>query len=709
MSIIQTIREKGAVITITVLAIALIGFILMDSGRTGLFGGGVPTVIGEVNGEDIEVNEFNNKVMEIEQQYPNTTGSQRNQIVETVWEQMVAEKIVEDQFEKLGITFTPREMSAVMFSDAAPQQLKQAFTNPETGEYDVEQAKQWWAQTKSNRNEEQRNAIVSQIIEPMRLNSLYTKYTSMLAASVYQPKWVKEKVAEETNTAAEISYVAVPFSVVGDSAVKVTDSDIKNYLQKHKGEYEQDGGLRISYVSFSAAPNSADSARVENAVSELKPAFEADTNALFFLGRNASVIPYFNGYTPADQIQVPFADSIKALPVGGVFGPYLDGKNYVLAKKVDAKVLPDSVRVRHILLGTIDPQTQQPLLPDTAAARLADSISAAIAGGASFNELEQKYSTDMAAKQQNGVMTFDILTIQSEGFAREFGDFILNSNGLAKDVVKTQFGYHYIEILERINPGPAYKIAYLAREIVPGDETINDANTAAVKLSGNANSVASFQKYAADNGLTVIDVPGVVAENDYQLGGLDDARQIVKWAFEAKEGDVSSPFTVKDNFVVAIVNKKIEAGLPSVEEARPMVETFVRNHKKAAQIIDKLNKPASLEAASKVYGTPVLTTGEDSTLTFQAQIINGIGNEPKIAGAAFHKEFQTRVSPPIEGNTGVFVIKTNRIFKKEPLPEEVLKQQAAARLNATIQSVVGQSFESLKKAANVKDYRSTFY
>jgi peptidyl-prolyl cis-trans isomerase D len=188
MSIIQTIREKGAVIVIAVIAISLIGFILMDSmsGTKNMFGGDNST-LGVVNGEKIELETFNEKVKETEQQYPNSGSAQRNQISQSVWDQLVAEKIVEDQFKKLGITFTPKEMSSIMFSEEAPQQLKQAFTNKETGQYDIEQAKQWWAQTKKNKNEEQRNAIISQVIDPMRLNSLYTKYTSMISGSIYHP------------------------------------------------------------------------------------------------------------------------------------------------------------------------------------------------------------------------------------------------------------------------------------------------------------------------------------------------------------------------------------------------------------------------------------------------------------------------------------------------------------------------------------------
>jgi len=711
MSIIQTIREKGAVIVIALIAISLIGFILMDSMSSGrsIFGNNNTSTLGVVNGEKIDLNTFNDKVKEIQQQYPDAGSSQNNQIMESVWNQMVAEKVVDGQFEKLGITFTPDEMSSIMFSNDAPQTLKQAFTDKQTGQYDIEQAKQWWAQTKKNKNEEQRNAIISQVIDPMRLNSLYTKYTSLIAASMYQPKWLTKEMSVEKNQFANISYVAVPYTAISDSAVKVTDNDIQNYLDNHKAKYQQEAGRIISYVSFSAAANAADSARILQSLKDLKPEFAADSNAKFFLGRNSSAVPFFDGYIPKSKLQVPNKDSIIDLPNGGVFGPYEDGKNFVLAKKIDTKIMPDSIECRHILLGTVDPQTQQPLMDDSTAHRIADSIATAIKGGANFDSLEVKYSTDQAAKQQNGVMTFDLMTIQSENFSKEFADFLLNDKGETKKVVKTQFGWHYIEILDKKNPEPTYKIAYMAKEIAPSDQTINAANTAAIKLSGMAKDEKSFNDYVAKNGLKKVTVPVEVKENDYQLGALQDARPVIKWAFDAKEGQVSDPFAIKDDYVVAIVDKKLKKGLPDVNTARPMVEGVVMNMKKADEIKKKLNNPTTLEAAAAPYHLQVLTSGADSTLTFDAKIINGIGNEPRVAGAAFDKEYQTKVSPAFAGNTGVFVIKVNSVSSKPVVSPEIEKIQMNEELNKNIQSALGQSFQALKKIADIKDNRSRFF
>jgi peptidyl-prolyl cis-trans isomerase D len=376
---------------------------------------------------------------------------------------------------------------------------------------------------------------------------------------------------------------------------------------------------------------------------------------------------------------------------------------------ISSKILPDSIKCRHILLGTINPQTQQPLLSDSVAHRIADSIALAIKGGANFDSLNIKYSTDEVAKRENGVMTFDITTIQGDGFAKEFGDFLLNDNGETKKVVKTQFGWHYIEILDKKDFQPAYKIAYMAKEIVPSDETINAANTAAIKLSGIAKDQKSFNDYVAKNGLNKVDVPNVVKENDYQLGGLQDARQVVKWAFGAKEGQVSEPFGIKDDYIVAILDRKVKEGVLDVNTARPIVESIIKNMKKADEIKKKLNNPATLEAAAAAYNLQVQNSGADSTLTFDAQIINGIGNEPKVAGAAFNKAYQSKPSPAFAGNTGVFVIKVNSVSSKPAPSSDILNLQKNEEINRNIQAALGQSFNALKEIADIEDNRSKFF
>jgi peptidyl-prolyl cis-trans isomerase D len=718
MSIIQSIRDKGAAIVIVVIALSLIGFLLMDarSGTGRLFGGN-SRVIGSVNGKDIEMEEFNALVKISEGQYQNM--GPREQIMQRVWDQMVGEKVIMEEINKLGLTYSPQEFSANILSENAPPALKQAFSDPETGQYDIEKARQWLREMKRNKNAEQREMINTQIIDPMRLNTLYTKYTSMIAGSIYIPAWMLAKENEESKSYATISYVAIPYSDISDSAIKVTDADIENYIEKNILKYKEEAGRMISYVSFSTTPNQKDSILAKSSLLALKNSFASDTNPKAFVSRNLSAINYADIYVPQAKLQSPAKDSIIALPDGGVYGPYIEGGNYVLAKKVSTKILPDSIKCRHILIGTADRQTGQPTLADSIAKQRIDSIENAIKGGANFDSLEAIYSTDEAAHKDKGVMTFDLESIQGENFAKEFADFLLNDNGETKKTVKTQFGWHYIEILEKKNPGPADKVAYMAKEIVASDETINSANIAATKFSGMARDEKAFDKYVKENGLNKISVPTTVRENDYQVGSLQDARDIVKWAFTAKEGEVSEPIGLKEQYVVAVVTDKIEKGLPDAKTARPMVESIIRNKKKAEQIVKKLGKPATLDAASAVFKKEVLTTGNDSTLTFNAFIINGVGSEPKVAGASFNKQYMQKVSPPIEGNTGVFVIKVNSINQRPADLPEIEAQKKSARINEMIQGGQGQmrpgsgalngSFSSLKKMADIEDKRSKFF
>lgn len=706
MQIIQKIREKGAAIVIVVIALSLIGFILMDAnlGMSRNAAGSMES-LGKVNGKKISRAEFDAKVKMIEEQYGGrVSGGQSNMIRQNAWDQMVFEKVAETEFEKLGIAFTSKELTATMFSDDAPQSLKQAFTDKATNQYDLNKVQQWWANAKKSKGE-QRDAIETQVIEPMKLQAMYNKYSGMIAASAYYPTWMKDKEANEAKTFAAISYVAVPYSTIADSTVKVSDEDILDYIGKRKAMYKQEGGRQIAYVGFSSNPSAADSAAALQAVANLKTAFEADTTPQSFISRNSSAKDYEDVYLPKAKLPAAQKDTLALLPQGVVYGPYFDGKNYVLAKKIKTRMLGDSIKCRHILLGTTDRESGQQLMSDSAAKQKADSIQLAIQGGASFDELEAKYSTDKAAHQEKGVMTFDVATIQNpNGFAPEFAAFLLNEKGETKKVVKTNFGWHYIELMQVINPGPAYNIAYMAKDVAPSEETIRDANAKANNLAAAAKNLKAFDDYAAKNKLQKMDGFNLVKENDYSVGALQDARQLVSWAYKAKEGDVSEPFTIGDQFVVGVLAKVVPEGLPDAKTARPMVESLVRNHKKAEQIKTKLTASPTLESAAAAYpGLQVSAAGADSSLVFSSSIINGIGSEPKVIGASFDKANQAKASGPIEGVNGVYVLKVNSTGTKNVDAPAVDKTKAMA------QQLSYGWFEALKKLADVKDERSKVF
>jgi peptidyl-prolyl cis-trans isomerase D len=712
MQIIQNIREKGAAIMVALLALTLIGFILMDAkqGSSKLFSG-VTKDVGSVNGEDINYDYFAKKVTQAEaqaeQQYgQKPTGPQAAQIRNQVWEQIVAEKIFYSEAEKLGINFTSKELSSILSSNSPENPLMQDknMIDPATGALDQSKVKEALSTIKKAKGE-QFESIENQIVEPQKIGSISQKYMALLNASAYYPTWMKEKDARESKKMATISYVAVPYNVISDSTIKVTDAEVEKYVAANKGLFKQEAGRKISYVTFSQLPNAADSANTLQAIAVLKEKFQADNNPRTFLAINASAIPYDSGFRKKSSIPTTMLDSITKLPQGTVYGPYVDGGKYVLAKILGSKSTADSAKARHILIGTVDPQSGAMLMSDSAAKVKADSILKAIRGGANFAAMASQFSTDQGSKDKGGLY---------ESFAYgqmvpEFNDFCFGKPVGTMDVVKTQFGYHIIEALGTKGSSPVYKVAFMAKDIFASEATINTASNEATKAAGEK-TAAKLDAYLKAKGLNKISFPQTIKENDFSIGQLQDARGLVRWAFEAKQGDVSEPFSIGDNFVVATVDKVLAEGTQDAATARPMAENSIKNEKKAAEITKKLGASPTLESAAAAYNQQVQIAGADSSLTFNAQLINGIGYEPKLIGAAFNPANQTKVTAPITGKSGVYVMKVNSITDKAADTPEAAEALKKERLSALRSQAAGNWFEGgLKKSAKITDKRSTYY
>jgi peptidyl-prolyl cis-trans isomerase D len=712
MQIIQTIRDKGAAVVIAVIAISLIGFLLMDAkpGSSTSFFSANNNTIGKVNGESIDRVEFEKKV-----KYADDMGKQQAQqsgrpapdlaqVREQVWNQMVAEKVFFKEAQKLGIDFTSKELSAILNSNdqSNPFMREQGMIDPATGKLDPSKVQQAITNIKKFKGE-QAEMMDLQLVEPQKLTSISSKYFALLNASAYNPGWMQEKNTKETKSFANISYVAVPYNVISDSTITVTDAEIDAYVAKHKNQFKQEAGRMISYVAFSQLPNGNDSAKAKELISGLKAGFAAEDNVQSYLARNGSVVDYDSNYLPKSKISSSMVDSIAKVGNGNVYGPYVDGGNYVLAKMMGSKSLPDSVKARHILIPTVDPQSGQPIAIDSVAKKQADSIFNAIKGGASFAALAAQFSSD-GSKDKGG----DLGTFGYGAMVPEFNDFCFNKPVGAKDVVRTQFGYHIIEIMSQKGTSPAYKIAFMAKEILPSDATINTANNNATKLSAQKGG-KDLEAYIAKNGLQKVSWPSIIKENDFSVGQLQDARQLVRWVFEAKTGDVSEPFTIGDQFVVATVDKVQSEGTQDAKAARAMVEGVVRNKKKATTIIAKLGATPTLETAAAAYSKQVENAGADSSITFGSQIIPNVGPEPKVIGASFNAAYQTKVSAAIEGNNGVYVIKVNSIGTKAADTPEAIAQQQKQQTDALRNQAAAGWFEGLKNQATIKDSRSKIY
>ncbi len=707
MSFIQTIREKYAALVIGVIALSLVGFILMDAfvGRGKGIGSKTAGNVGKVNGQKIEKNDFEKRIS-LQQAMYGAQSPQREQLINTVWDQTIDETVMNQEYDKLGMQISRNELTDILFGANPPQWLSQQFTDQQTGQFDANKAKQYFAQIKKQKNNPNAEMFQEAYLTPTINQALRLKYMALLSESSYVPKWMAEKTLADQNAVARFSYVTVPYTTVSDSAVKVTDDDIKDYINKHKEVFKQDEASRsVSYVAFNASPSAADSAKTLAQINTMRTDFAVATDPEAYLARVGTENPYYNGFTLGSKLQVPNADSIKKLADGQIFGPYIDGVNYSLAKMVGRRSMPDSVKVRHILIKT--GEKGQQTFPDSIAKNRIDSISKAAKSGADFNALVLKYSDDQGSKNTKGEYTFT--SQQFSTLSKEFAETAFYGTTGDKKVVKVEnqaySGYHYIEILEQKKIETAYKIAYLAKPIEASQETINNANNLAAQFAANNRDVKQFEENAAKQNLPVLTVTDI-KQNDYQVAALGNSRQFVRWVYESKEGDVSEPQEIGDKYIVAVITGVSDKGLMSVAKARPTAEPLIMNEKKAQQIISaKFKGGNTIEQIAQAAGVSVMHA---DSVGFAQPIIPNLGQETKIAGAAFNKSMVGKISDPIAGNTGVFVIKDESI---SALPNTNMDVEGLRRQLETQQKQMGgyRSIQALKKAADVKDNRFDFY
>ena len=716
MSIIQDIREKYAKLTVAVIAIALLGFVLTDyfSSKARSGGGMGSTVVGRVNGKKIDDKDFRRKV-EItqnnlsQQGYPSDMAF--SQALEQMWNQEVERIVLQEQYDKLGIVVGKKELNDLLYGPQ-PSSIAQQYLMPQGQPYDPTQVLQTVTQIRKQGTAEQKNQL-NELLEYIVQERLKEKFNAMLANSSNQPRWRVEKQIADNSQVANISYVSESYASQPDSLYKVEDKEIADYVSKHKTQFKQKESRSINYVTFSAAPSSADSLEVKKRLNELRPAFDSTNNIELYLA-GEGVSNFYDGYKSGSQIQSAFKDSITRLPIGGIYGPFLENGNFVLAKLLGAKQMPDTVKVRHILIGTMqrDPQSGQmyPIRDTTTAYKLCDSIRNEIAKGSNFDSLCLKFSDDPGKNDQQGNFTGGVYdNVPSGQMVPTFNDFIFLNPPGSKGIVKTTYGYHYIEVLSHKGSGMGYKIAELPKEIIASQETDNAALNAANSFFGDSpdqqaydNTYEQKLKPQGKQKGVATDIKPVSSD----IRGLGSSRTLVRNIYEAKKGEVIRPERVGDNYVVAVVTEVFEDGTQGVNTARPLVEPILRNKKKAQALITKIGKITTLEAASAAMGGKQIE-GADSLRISNSPVL---GYEPRVIGAAFNPNNKGKVVPEaIEGVNGVYVVRVDSTGATAVMEGSVTERRQADYTRMKQATYPYILINTLKEAATIKDNRAKRY
>ncbi|WP_299396474.1 SurA N-terminal domain-containing protein [uncultured Gelidibacter sp.] len=714
MAVLNKIRQRS-IFLIAIIAMALFAFVLSDLFRNSSAFGPQDT-IATINGTDIKRDEFMGNVENLQRQMgPSATATQT---MNRVWEQEVRRAVLETQFEDLGLTVEKDQMRNLLRNSFSSYP---EFTN-EVGMFDENRLNEFIANLKAISPERaplgnfqinyaewvnNENAIAVGAKEQAYFNMIKAGVGATLAEAEV------EYNLESANV--DVKFVNVPYTSIDDSAVKVSKSEISDYIKKHSKKYEVEASRDINFVQFveSASVEDETSAknnvvalldtRVEyNEVSKLNDTvvgFKATKDIEGFINANSDV-KYNNSFLTKSSLPDVAQDSIFNLSVGQYYGPYKDNNMFKITKLVEERFMPDSVKSRHILIPFVgsraaDAETVQ---TEAQAKATADSLVAVIRGNRSkFVDLLD-FSIDKVSNEKEGVLDW----YAYNSMVPEFRDYTFENNKGDLGVVKTDFGFHVVEILDQKAKTRMVKVATLAQTIEPSENTIDDVFNKTSKFE-IALQEKDMQDVAKENDAVVRPVNNI-KELDENIPGLGSQRAIVRWAFEdgTKVGDYkrfSIPGIGYAVVQVTAVNKK---GLMTPEAASATVIPEIRKEKKARMIREKISG-STVDAVAKSQNVAVSTA---SAVNRKNPTLAGAGLEPKVVGVAFGlKEGQT--SKLIDGNKGVFMV---QVTKKTAAPKLDSYQAIANRLNGSkLTAAQIKAYEALKAAAEIEDNRAMFY
>ncbi|UOQ73392.1 peptidylprolyl isomerase [Hymenobacter cellulosilyticus] len=708
MALINTIREKSSW-AVGIVAIGLLLFIVggdLIGGNNRLFNRNENTV-GEIAGEKVDYDAFNQALEQAKQNYIQQQGRQPDEqamgyLRDQAWNQTIYRIAFSKEFEKLGLTVSDDELTDMVQGKNIHPSIRQAFTDQQTGQFDRAKVIEYLRNLEKLPPQSQQAWYAFEANLPAE--RMGNKYNNLLKLSTYVTTAEAKLYNENQNTRASIRYLFVPYFSISDSAVKVSDDQLQAYLDKNKGRYKVEAGRSIEYVTIPVTASVEDSSTVKKTVDELAAQFRTAPVDSLFVKLNSDQ-PYNGAFvSPADmpeklRQQLP-------LTVGQVYGPYAENGVYSLFKVTAQKAgAQAAARASHIL---IKPEGTTPEAKAAALAK-AKEVLAKIKGGADFAAMARQYGTDGTTATGGDLGWFTQGRMVPEFEKAVFG---ASSAGLLPNPVETSFGYHIIKITAP-KTSQTYQIAAVQKTITPSDATREAAYARAQELKGKATDLASFRAaVAADKTLQKQEAKGL-GSDARAVNNLQNARELVRWAFgagnggkETKIGDVSEVYEIGDQYVIGVLTEERAKGTADVASLKQELSAAVRNEEKAKQIMAKLNgKKGTLEQIAAAYG-PTAQVKTADNVVLGTGVIQGLGGEPLAVGKAFGLK-PGQQSAPFQGEQGVLIVETVKIDKPTvPADLKQVRQQLTAQRTARADGAI---YEAVKTNANIKDERTKFF
>ncbi len=702
MGIMGFLRERFGKIVAVVIGLALFAFIVGEVIHySGSMMKGSGNDVGEVDGEKIPYADFNTSVEQNSAQFKQQSGQSSvspqilSYVQETTWNQMVSKVILKKEIDKTGLVVGETEANALISGPNPDRQIVQAFTNRQTGEFDRAQRDVFLRNLLTAKADDPMKpkwkAFVTQIIESKR----FEKYLTLIKNGLYVNSLDAKDDYEAKNKLANFKYVNIDYSSIPDNKITLTDDDYKSYYEEHKNQFKNKQELRdFDYVTFDASPSKDDSAAIKLQVEKLIPEFKSTASDSLFVAVNAETkAPIV--YQKKGQLDPKLDTVMLNAAKGYIYGPYFSNGSYKLAKLIDSRISPDSVKARHILLDIASSGGVKQALAK------ADSLKKMIQSGKkTFAELAAANSLDKGSAAKGG----DLGTFGRGAMIPVFEDAVFNGAKGDFKIVTSQYGVHLIEILNQIGSSKVVKVAIVDKPLTSSSKTQSLAYSKAQAFLASLTK-DNFDNEVKKEGLTkkvAEDVNGVASG----IAGLDNARDLIRWVFnKAEKGDFTDQVYQSGNqYVVARLTAVKPKGLLALDAVKKQIQPMVLNMVKAKQLTDKFSStlsgaPSIDQVAQKIGGkvTPV------QNIVFANPIIPGGGQENKLVGSIFGSA-PNKLSKPIEGDKGVYVYIIDSFINPPALTNTLRQKEQIGQ--ALLQRAEGSILEALKNKAHVKDYRS---
>ena len=676
MASLNTLRTKFGVVLSIIIALALLAFILSLRTEMG-FSGNDPRV-GVIDGEKINYSEYYDRYEQIKAQnnVQESDEQQSAMLANAVWQSLIADHVLTPGFGRMGLRVTEPERLAMVSGQQPSQAFYSAFADPRTGQYNVEAVNQFLAQAESNPQAAQ---MWAQLNEQACLERELQKFYGLVKGGVYVNALEIAQGVKGANETFSGKWAGKKYSAVPDSLIAVSSSDLKSYYNSHKDQFKQTPSRTLSYVVFEVSPTDDDLLALENKAAEVGKEFAAaeEVRAFVRANRNGRIA---ESYVTASQLS---DEEAKALMDGKMYGPVLKNNEWTMARVLDAKMAPDSVGIRHIVL----PYTEE---------TLADSLLTALRKGGDFAAAAAQYSVYDATAANGG----EVGVLPFSAFTGEFAEALAGAK--KGDIVKIASGdaIQLMQVYRADKPTKHIQVASITYPVEASADTRRDIHNQAGSFMVNAKG--SSEAFA-DAASTAAVTPRVarLAQGDRTIRGLEDSRDVARWAYGAEVGDVSEIFTVGKDYVIAMLTEIDDNDYAPLEKVAAQVRSQVLRDKKYDYIVKELSGATLAEQASSL-GSEV---GDFSGVTFGSFYIDGVGVEPRLVGAIAASE-KGALSAPVKGMSGVYVFQVEDVQTADKQTAEAEK----VRAQATAESMAQQfAMQAVQQMAKIQDLRGKYF